>query len=58
LGPKRVVGKPGIGPLLPACDVDDFVAAKASKNLADRQISIEADHPDFTVENTRSLPGF
>lgn len=28
--------------------VDDFVVAKASKNPTDQQISIQADHPDFT----------
>jgi hypothetical protein len=29
--------------------VDDFVVAKASKNLADQQISIKAKHPGFTA---------
>ena len=33
----------------PQRSVDDFVVAKASKNSADQQISIQLDHPGFTT---------
>ena len=33
--------------------VDDLVDAKASKNPTDQQISIQANHPDFTEETTK-----